>query len=244
MSDDTSSILHQLFQTDGRAKGVEQEDEEDKRVQTQPVTIHVRPSARRRRPTLLSSSRSSSSDSSPTLTSSLPSVLDGFVKRLCHQGTNLVLLDFDKTLVGASTHPNGQYNSVAEIQRAVTPLFLPLLQRLKKNGISVALATFNLNPLIEPAICALANSNIPVYAREDSRLGTGKLWHCLTAMHDLDRAYGRSHRQRTIPSQVVLIDDDPHNIHVAHTLGFGTVANPDVLTAKDLRDHLDLPLPS
>lgn len=238
MSDDTSSILHQLFQTDGRAKELEQK--EDNRAQTQPLTIHVRPSARRRpRSTSLSSAPSFSSHSFSTP----PSVLDQFVKRLCHQGTNLVLLDFDKTLVGASTHPNGQYNSVAEIQRAVTPLFLPLFKQLEKHGISVALATFNLNPLIEPAICALANSNIPVYAREDSRLGTGKLWHCLTAMHDLDRAYGRSHRQRTVPSQVVLIDDDPHNIHVAHTLGFGTVANSDVLTGKDLRDHLDLPLP-
>jgi hypothetical protein len=160
-----------------------------------------------------------------------------FVQHLISQGIHLVCFDFDMTLVDP-VHTQEFYNSY-NILRRITPLFYKLGLALLANAINIAIVTFNMNPEIEGAVSQLFQHPIKVYAREDSKLYTGKCWHLDNAIKAFNKRMHISDGVGIRPLNVLFVDDDPMNIEVATRAGYNCINNQHVISLDDLVRYIE-----
>jgi hypothetical protein len=166
----------------------------------------------------------------------IDAIVGMFIRYLVSQEVKLVCFDFDGTMVDPIY--TQEFFKPKNIANRVTPLFQRLVNAMLGNEIDVAIVTFNLNPCLQPAIKKCMNLPITVFARDDSRLGTGKLWHLKSAMS----AYEEFFKTSIKPRNVVLFDDDPVNVEIAIGMGFNCVHNKTVIKPEDLVGYMSMGL--
>jgi hypothetical protein len=181
-----------------------------------------------------------------------------FADQLVVDGIRLVCFDFDKTLV---PHPSpkdrlskvdrvvmSQQDKINWSRERITPLFPRLVRALEIRGIFVAICTFNESELLKETFKGYKDNgrSIPVFARQDSDRGTGKLFHIGQSMKSVNAhlvkkaaSTGNTPPVEIGPANTMLIDDLKDNADEARLwkLG-GVIHNMDVFTVQDLLDYV------
>lgn len=177
------------------------------------------------------------------------SIFDKFAQLLKSMGVQLVSFDFDNTLVISPDVENkhkikDDEVAVARYRQRITPLFERLVKALRKQGIFVSICTYNTSRRLKMAFNNIHGDGIviPVYARNDTRAGTGKLWHLMQSMQSLNNYLRKKHGEEFSPLRpchVLLFDDLKENGDAAEHMGFHFIHNKNVITEQDLQDFIN-----
>lgn len=165
-------------------------------------------------------------------------IIDDFIALLVKKDINLVCFDFDNTIANPE-YTEEYIESPKNIAKRLSPLFIKLANKLNENFIYVAIVTFNMNRNIEPGVNCVLDIPAPVFAREDSRLATGKMWHLDSAIQYFNKRTNLNDDLGIKPINVLLIDDDPMNISNAKRQNYHTINNEQVITLDNLIRFVD-----
>lgn len=185
----------------------------------------------------------------PATFSKNDTIFDVFAKLLKSLGVQLVSFDFDNTLV-VSPDPENKKKikedavAIARYRQRITPLFEKLVKALRKQGIYVSICTYNTSRRLKMAFDNIHNDGIvlPVYARNDTRVGTGKIWHLMQSMQSLNNHLRKKLKDQFSPLRpchVLLFDDLKENGDTADHMGFHFIHNKSVITEQDLHDFVN-----
>jgi predicted HAD superfamily phosphohydrolase YqeG len=177
-------------------------------------------------------------------------IVEEFAQLLVDLGIQLINFDYDNTLVETPDpkFPQKIKDDKMAIQRyrqRITPLFAKLIKAFREKGLYFSICTYNVSKRLKLAFENIYGDgmSIPVYARNDKRNGTGKLWHMMQPMQSLNnnlrKKYGENYKPLR-PQNALLIDDLHDNIATCEQMGFNFIHNKSVITKQDLADFIAL----
>jgi hypothetical protein len=164
-------------------------------------------------------------------------ILNRFIEKLKEQNIKLACFDFDMTVVDSVF--TREFFCADNIILRLSPLFGKIADLLIDNKIEISMVTFNKNPEIQDAISSFIEYPVSVFAREDSRLHTGKGWHLDNAIRTFNKKNDITDKEGLRPSNVLFVDDDPINVEIATRAGYNCINNPNVISLDDLVKYIE-----
>lgn len=169
-------------------------------------------------------------------------IIQRFVNKLIAQKIYLVCFDYDDTIINTKELSQEQIMATLKgdnfIYAHTSPLFFKLGTALLKHGIRIAIATYNGNPQIASAMTNLFGTHVPVYARADHLIETGKLWHLGQAIGEYNYRMKLTGKDGIRSHNVLLVDDSPINTDAAALNLYHVINNPRVISMCDIFNYL------